>query len=420
MTAATPFPQVTPANKIAAFVAIMAAIAIPLRMIGVAPQQTALGLALAGALALYYTNAEIRKLIKQALTSNIGMFVGVIILTWAITVPFSLAPLGSLKIGGRTFVFLLGIVFVWAALKNHEDIHELLWKILVTSGVVSASIPVLLLGVVPMVYPLNLNSVVTLALTFKAFAAPTLCMIPIVIWAGRRLSGQWRFWAYAHAPLAIAVLLLTHNRAALAGLLAMIVTGMAMIIFTKYRHTKILFVLSGIAGIIILAWVRNERLPLVAASVEGMYLPEWLIDPHRQRIWQFAYERFLEAPWFGNGIDQLRMLSGATLTVPGLGNTAALIPSHPHNWALELLAETGIVGFLPVLATLIFVAWRLTKRFIRTHDEGALAQLTLMAGFWGSALFNFSIWAVWWQLTFFTLFAIVSAAPQNKNKHQLS
>lgn len=406
-------------KKIATLIAIMVAVAIPLRVSGVAPQQAFLGLALIGAMALCYMSTDVRQLIKQALTSNTAMFVSAILLAWAITIPFSLSPLGSLEIGGRSFLFLLGAVLIWAALKSQENIHRILWKVLVVAAIASTSASLLSLIDVPIILSVikaDFSTPNTPASSLKAFAASALCLIPIVIWAGRRLGGNWRFWAYIYAPLAISVIMLTHNRASLAGLLTMIAICVVIIVVAKHRHANILLVLAAGAGISILAWIRSERMPLFTEHIDGMYLPEWLVDPHRQKIWKFAGEKFLNHPWLGNGIDQLNKLSGADMTVPGLGSSAYLLPSHPHNWVLEILAETGIVGFLPLFVTLAYVAWRLTRKFIRTHNEDALVLVALMASFWGSALFNFSIWAVWWQLTFFILFAIVSAAPQRRDK----
>ncbi|MBL4615150.1 MAG: O-antigen ligase family protein [Magnetovibrio sp.] len=141
-----------------------------------------------------------------------------------------------------------------------------------------------------------------------------------------------------------------------------------------------------------------------------------MIDPHRQYIWKFALERFWDNPWVGNGIDQLNSLPGAKTLVPGLGKTAYVMPSHPHNWFLEILAETGLVGLLPMLIALGFVAWRLGRRYHATQNKSDLTLLLLMTGFWTSALLSFSIWAVWWQLTFLILFAIVAADRELETK----
>jgi len=415
----TVFASSTAVKKITSFISIMVAVAIPLRAIGVAPQQGALALALIGALIVFFRSPQSQHLVKQAITSRTGILIGSIFAAWTITVFFSIAPLGSLKIGGRTGLFLLAVILVWSVLRAHQENHRLMWKIFIVAALLSATTAALSLAGMPMVLSIIKADFVRKEIpagAFKAFGASALCMIPVVVWAGRRVSGRWRIWAYAYLPLAIFVIFQTQNHAALAGLLAMIGTGMTVIILNKHRHTKILFVIAIAVVASIMAWIRSDRLVFTTRNIDGMYLPEWLIDPHRQQIWKFAYNKFLENPWFGNGIDQLNKLSGAHEIAADIGNSAFLIPSHPHNWALEILTEAGIIGFLPVVIALGYVAWRLIRHFLKTQDEGALAQLTLIAGFWASALFNFSIWAVWWQLTFFILFAIVSAAPPDKKK----
>lgn len=397
----------------------MVAIAIPLRVSGVAPQQGALGLALIGALVIFACDAETRHHVKHAITSRTGILISAIFVVWAISLFFSVNPLGSLKIGGRTGLFVLGITIIWAAIKPHQENHVLIGKIFVVAALGSLIAAVLSLSGVSVIlsilkFDFTNSHIPTVAL--KAFAASVLCMVPVVIWAGRRIGGQWRFWAYAYLPLAVVMILQSHNRAALAGLLAMITAGIIVLLLTNHRHTRLLTFAAVAVSTAILVWLRNDRFVMTARNLDGMYLPEWLIDPHRQQIWKFAFHKFLDHPWFGNGIDQLNKLSGAHEIAPSLGNTAFLIPSHPHNWALEILAETGILGFLPVLIAITYIAWKLIGGFLKTQDEGAIAQLTLVAGFWASALFNFSIWAVWWQLTFFILFAFIAATPPDKHK----
>ena len=408
MTIKTSLPST---HKIAAFVAISAGIAVPLRASGVAPEQATMGLALLGALVLLFRSVDVRTVLARTLVKTQAKVITTVFLAWAITVFFSFDPLGSLEIGGRTGVFILAATMIWATLSTYKNEQKLLWKALIVAALTMALLATLSLFGVPMIASIltaqNHEGAAPTTNVFKAFGATVVCLIPAVAWAGRKLDGSWRWAGYAFAPLALAVMVLTLNRSALAGFLAMAVTGALLLAFAKRRHVKMLLG-AGIAAVLgIIAWVRTKKLGEL--PIEGTYLPTWLVDPHRQHIWKFSFERFLEHPWLGNGIDQLNRLPGAKMPVPGLAQSAALVPSHPHNWGLEILAETGLVGFVPVLVALGFVAWCLLKSYLANDDEADLALLVLMAGFWGSALFNFSIWAAWWQLTFLILFAILSA-----------
>lgn len=394
-----------------AIIAVLVGVAVPLRASGVAPMQGALGLALIGALALLATNAAVRAQARTLIVSPVGKLVTSIFVVWAVISLFSPDQLNSLKIGGRTGLFILASVLVWAVLVNHHKRHVLLWKSMILAAVVFAGAGLLALNGWSEVASLLKGKgfvPTSPAGALKAFAASALCLVPVVIWAGRKLGDPWRWLGYAFAPMAVLIIIQTYNRAALAGFIIMAVCAAVLVMITKRKHVKTILALiaAGIIGVFARLYFHQSSRPFI----EGTYMPEWLIDPHRQFIWKYAFEHFLQKPWFGQGIDQISKLAGASAPVPGLASTAAYIPSHPHNWMLELLAETGIVGFLPVLFVLGFIAWSLLKRYLRDDDEGDLALLALMVGFWSSALFNFSIWAVWWQLTFFILFAIVVSA----------
>ena len=408
-------------SRLALFIAILVGVAIPLRAVGVAGEQTALGLALLASLILLADSATIRRRVHDAVLSRTGLAVIAIFAAWVLTIFFSHNPAGSLKIGGRTALFLLAAVVLWAALVEHEETHRLLWKTLVVAAVAFAGLTVLSLVGVPHVLSLMKAQMLVSerpTMSFKAYATSTMCLIPVVILAGRRLNGAWRWWGYAFVPLALGVMILTYNRSALAGFLAMAVAGVLLLALTRRSHAKLLIGSAFALVVAVVSWVTtreaafSDYLQHLPGAQHGAatYLPDWLLDSHRQNIWKFAFERFLDHPWVGNGIDQLNRLPGAKMHVPGLDNSAALIPSHPHNWALEILAETGLIGFLPVVMVLLFVAVKLAKRYLQNDDEADLALFTLMAGFWASALFNFSIWATWWQLTFFVLFAVVAAS----------
>jgi len=408
-------------SRLTFVVAIMTGLAIPLRAVGVAGEQTALGLALLAALILLAGNAAIRQRLREAISSPTGMATIALFAAWAITMFFSHNPAGSLKIGGRTALFLLASVVLWAALVEHEETHRLLWKTLIVAAIAFVGLTALSLIGVP--YILSLMKADMLVserptMSFKAYATSTMCLIPAVIFAGRRLNGAWRWWGYAFVPLALAVMVLTYNRSALAGFLAIAIAGVVLLALTRRSHARLMIGSTLALIVAVVSWVTireaafSDYMLHLPGAPHGAatYLPDWLLDAHRQNIWKFAFERFLDHPWVGNGIDQLNRLPGAKMHVPGLDNSAAMIPSHPHNWALEILAETGLVGFLPVVMVLVFVAVKLAKRYLQNDDEADLALFTLMAGFWGSALFNFSIWATWWQLTFFVLFALIAAS----------
>ena len=388
----------------AAFIGILTGMSIPLRAIGVAAEQGALALASIGSIVLMLMVPGARQRARDLLFSRFGLIVAIMLLSWVASIVCSFNPIGSLKIGGRTVALLFGTLTLWAVLCEHPHAHRIMLKFLMLSSWTIG----LLLQV-----PFNdiLIETVHAVAPDKAFAASAMCLVPVMVWAGLRLGGKWRWAGYVYPALALAIMIQTYNRAALAGFLAMAIIFAVLLILHSRRYAWALLsvVLIGTAAVFL--WVLPQEMN--APSIDGLYLPKWLIDPHRQFIWQFVYHLFLEHPWVGVGIDQSNYVPGAGMSAPGFDGEAALVPSHPHNWALEILSETGLVGFLPFLIALGYAFLRLIKRIIASSDEGDIALLMLMVGFWTSALFNHTIWATWWQLTLFTLFAIIASRPRS-------
>src|SRR3546814_13542459 len=101
-------------------------------------------------------------------------------------------------------------------------------------------------------------------------------------------------------------------------------------------------------------------------------------------------------------------LPGAHELIPGIN--AEYIPSHPHNWILEILVETGWIGLALVVAILALLAWKITQRLRRRHAGGA-ATAGLFVAFWTMSLSNFSILSSWWQGAFLPLLVMLLSVP---------
>jgi len=105
----------------------------------------------------------------------------------------------------------------------------------------------------------------------------------------------------------------------------------------------------------------------------GLAEAGWLDITARARvqIWNFTAERILERPLFGWGLD-------AADVMPNFGEVSQLpwqeqiIPNHPHNGALQLWLELGLVGLL--LATALFLQlWRRARRLVPPAGAFVLA-----------------------------------------------
>jgi len=126
----------------------------------------------------------------------------------------------------------------------------------------------------------------------------------------------------------------------------------------------------------------------------------WL---HRLVIWEFFAERIQSSPWVGYGIGSAHGLGQVPAAFKDYqriarnrGNTeiAALPPLHPHNAALQLWHDLGLVGVLGLCAWMWQVMHDLLQReFRRGTVAASLASLT---AWWVIAGLSFGLWQKWW------------------------
>ena len=141
-------------------------------------------------------------------------------------------------------------------------------------------------------------------------------------------------------------------------------------------------------------------------------IPSYLIDIHRQFIWGFSIEKYKEKIIFGFGPDTSNFIEGGQKEI-GLPSTGDMnfIPSHPHNFIIELLLETGLLGISFFCLFLIIVNLHILKT-----SKSLTSQIFIIffnAYFWSASLVNFSFWLGWWQASFYLILALIASNSQN-------
>jgi O-antigen ligase len=117
---------------------------------------------------------------------------------------------------------------------------------------------------------------------------------------------------------------------------------------------------------------------LVVAAAAGVFFQRLgeiddFTTVSRLAIWGGAFTVFVHSPVFGTGFGNLRGLMGGLLNLPD-GWTG-----DAHNLYLELLAETGLIGFL-AFGILIILALRTAVRQFRT-TQNEVDKMTALAVF---------------------------------------
>ena len=215
-----------------------------------------------------------------------------------------------------------------------------------------------------------------------AFSLPILAMSIAVLQGEKekkkfRQGGWIRLSALAGVIMLPALIFVTQSRG---GILALFT--MALLVLVQYRRqarTFAVFVL--VAGVIALAappevWTRlgglskaGDSQTLVEVDVEGS-------AAQRFEIWRVAAAIIAEHPVTGIGLGGYPQ-THAEYARSTRFNQIARGSRDSHSIYLNVLAETGIVGFILLLGTMISALWqgRRAVKEVEIRDPGAAKQL---------------------------------------------
>lgn len=146
---------------------------------------------------------------------------------------------------------------------------------------------------------------------------------------------------------------------------------------------------------------------------------------HRLMIWNFASERIAERPLLGWGLDSSRsMPQGRELAKQpnDVWAQGELLPLHPHNAALQVRLELGLIGLLLILPIVAVPVWRARQHF---PDDWALAaalgSVTVISV---AAFASFGVWQSWWLCAMWIAIslciAIMGGEPARKRSGDVS
>ncbi len=199
----------------------------------------------------------------------------------------------------------------------------------------------------------------------------------------------------------------------------------------RYSHASAIIVALGVGGVCYLA---ARAYPRVMIIVTGLMIAEILLAAprlanllkyipasvqdllpasyhHRLEIWQNAARLIEQKPWFGWGLDASKTFTQA-YNYTDIG-VSRLIPWHPHNAALHLWLETGLVG-AALLSALVLV---LTLSLVRSlsHDNKATAgAVGAIGAFCVFAFVSFGVWQAWFLSCGFAAAGLVTALVKRR------
>ena len=368
--------------------------------------------------------SDLRREAWQYLTeqakSLLGLCVGITVILWSVSAVSSSFPLRALEAEVRSAVFVGVGVMVLGAFRTDEALYHLCLRSLIIVCAVSVLIACLSMTVLPELYwAVRLKGWLSTPLEtqLKTFSSLAVILIPLLAWLARRETPRLRIVALITLLGLIFLVWETYNRAAIAGLLGISLAWVATEMLHRGTRHHILLSLGGVAITIIavVIWLKMSRSGVIGNAPAGDWLfPVWLIDFQRQTIWAHTLDIFNQAPWFGIGANTINFTPGADMPLPG-NESLHVISAHPHNWLVEVLAETGAAGLGGLLIVIGALTYRWVRAFRRTRKTAYQTALAITAGYWVSGLFNFSYWSAWWQFSFLIGLAVaLGGTSENK------
>ncbi|GAB4181457.1 MAG: hypothetical protein OHK0024_20370 [Thalassobaculales bacterium] len=113
---------------------------------------------------------------------------------------------------------------------------------------------------------------------------------------------------------------------------------------------------------------------------------------HRLQIWKFAADHVFQAPLQGWGLNAARSFPGADAVIDAATRHTAM-PLHPHNAALQVWLELGLVGAVLFAAILLVIA----RRIAAIPDRaGRAAAFALLASALTITMLSYGAWQNWW------------------------
>jgi len=415
MTSAT-----TPAPR--AF-AVLLGIAVPAVAFSRVVFAVIVGLAL---IALFFSRPWrdiIRDLWAQCQTP-VGILILLTFVAWVPNIFSSIYPLRSFVAVSRTLVFVGVAAAFYSCLSIDQRLVKISLRAFTVMAAISVSFALISMTALPELYwALRLKGWVSqpIGTNLKGFSALAVLIVPVLALAGYRSSMAFRVATVLTSVAYFAFVWESYNRSAIAGFLAAAIAIVMAVLVQKGTKKNVMAALSGVGVLIVgvVVWLRVTRGFFLDHSPQGnWFLPVWLVDYERQIIWERALEFASAAPWFGIGANTINFVPGADAIIEGTGNLH-VIPAHPHNWGVEVYAETGTIGLAALLLTIVAVAVKTLLEVRRSGGLGLICAIAIMAGYWGSGLFNFSYWSAWWQMSFLISLAMVLHAQTRSHVRQL-
>jgi len=152
-----------------------------------------------------------------------------------------------------------------------------------------------------------------------------------------------------------------------------------MIFLEKFTKLKIILSVFSLILIIVLTFSFKDVKDRMISSPTNT-IKKSIFTPEHDSLIRTAYNMFLDKPLFGHGPKMFRVICKDEKYAVGI--TSCM--THPHNFYVQLLAETGIIGFsflFSAFAYVLYCAYRQLKSIVLRQKRYLTDyQVCLLAG----------------------------------------
>ena len=190
------------------------------------------------------------------------------------------------------------------------------------------------------------------------------CFAATLYWIQSRRRGSTNWWGIAIAALELAGIGLSLFRAAWIGALLVVIASFGIRPGRFGRMFTTTCLLAAVAALVFSQLEQNKSFAARAKNTDNIY--------GRLATYEQSVEVFRSAPLFGVGVDKYHSVAEQRTPVV-LSNVESI--TYPHNSYLGLLAEQGLVGFLPLLFV-SYAVWKMVRqlRLSPVRDDVVLAS----------------------------------------------
>ena len=152
-----------------------------------------------------------------------------------------------------------------------------------------------------------------------------------------------------------------------------------MIFLEKFTKLKIILSVFSLILIIVVTFSFKDVKDRMISSPANT-IKKSIFTPEHDSLIRTAYNMFLDKPLFGHGPKMFRVICKDEKYAVGI--TPCM--THPHNFYVQLLAETGIIGFsflFSAFAYVLYCAYRQLKSMVLRQKRYLTDyQVCLLAG----------------------------------------